>query len=86
MQRENMRDIARRLIANYSLKRGGSPCHLEPLAEHFAQGAELANQVANKAQPTMLEKLSDDRALWFDITLTDADARFLESLRIDPNG
>lgn len=36
------------------------------------------------ARDEIAEKLAEDRALWFDLTLTDEDAAFLRNRRIDP--
>lgn len=91
MKHESLRDIARRLVANYRLKRGGSDCRLGPieeqrLAESIAQGAAIAQQQPPTSPDEIARMLADDPALQFDLTLTDRDARWLEACRIDPNG
>lgn len=91
MPHESLRDIARRLVANYRLKHGGSPCRLVPaeeqrLADSIAQGAAIAQQLPPAAPDDVAEMLADDPALQFDLTLTDKDARWLQACRIDPNG
>lgn len=87
MPHETLREIARCLVANYRLKRGGSPCRLvnEKLAESIAHGAAIAQLLPPPPSPEEIAKrLAEDRAFLFDLTLTDADIAYLRIIRIDP--
>lgn len=90
MQHESLRDICRRLVENYRLKRNGSPCRLAPadqiLVESLEQGAAVAQQVPRPTAEDVAEMLTNNPALWFYLNLTDADVLFLQACEIDADG
>jgi len=72
---ETLRDIARRLVANYRLKRGGSPARLGP-----------AHEDRRRAPPEKVARaLAEERAFLFMMGMTEEDEKFLTSMHIDPD-
>ena len=88
MEHESLRSIARRLVQSYRARHAlpADPAAEEKMAEAMAAGAAQAQQARAMGQRTVADLLADDRALWFDLMLTDQDAQFLKLTHIDVDG
>lgn len=70
---EPLRDTARRLIAAYRAKHG-----------NFGDTDEEIRTMERRVEESIAERLAEDRALWFDMMLTEEDVQILNTWRIDP--